>query len=86
MIQIELNYEGQVIIIQCNEKEKIKNIHTKFCTKTKLDEKNIFFIYDGSIINEELDIESVMNQLDKTRKRINIIVGFKNRQINGKKI
>jgi len=86
MIQIEFNYEGQAISIHCNEKEKLKNIYTKFCTKTKLDKKNIFFIYDCSKINEELNIESVMNPLDKTRKRMNIIVGLKDRQINGKKI
>ena len=33
MILIEFNYQGQVINLQINEKEKIKNIYTRLCEK-----------------------------------------------------
>ena len=84
MIQIEFNYKGQLINVQCNEKEKIKNIYSRFCSKAQLDINKIYFIYSGSVLNEELTIESVINQFDNSRKKMNIIVDLKYGQINNK--
>ena len=74
MIQIEFNYKGQLINMQCNEKEKLENIYIRFCSKTELDINKIYFIYNGSVLNGELTIESVINKFDKSRKLMNIIV------------
>ena len=84
MIHIELDYQGQIVNLQSNEKEKIRNIYTRFCAKTNSDLNNIYFMYNGSIINEESTVESVINQLDKPRKKMNIIVGLNNDQNNNK--
>ena len=84
MIQIEFNYKGQLINMQCNEKEKLENIYIRFCSKTELDINKIYFIYNGSVLNGELTIESVINKFDKSRKLMNIIVDLKYGQIDEK--
>ena len=84
MIQIEFNYQGQLINVQCDEKEKLKNIYSRFCSKTELDINKIYFIYNGSVLNGELTIESIINKFDKSRKLMNIIVDLKYEQIDEK--
>ena len=68
MIQIEFNYKGRLINVQCNEEEKLKNIYTRICSKIELDINKVYFIYNGSLLNEEFTIESVINKFDKSRK------------------
>ena len=85
MMQIEFNYKGRLINVQCNEKEKLKNIYTRLYSKIELDINKVYFIYNGSILNEELTIESVINKFDKSRKLMNIIVDLKYGQDDNKK-
>jgi len=55
MAEIQFNYEGKNIIIQCNENEKIEEIITRFLTKIdNIENKNLIYLYNGTKINKEL--------------------------------
>ena len=79
-IQIEnepqaiFNYEGVNTKIQCNLNDKIKDIINKFLNKIEKNENNLFYLYNGKIINKELTFNEQANELDKKRKIMNILV------------
>ena len=35
MANVEFNYQGQIILIQCNENDKLKKIIQNFCIKVQ---------------------------------------------------
>ena len=69
MKNVEFNYEGTQITIQCNENDLIKDICKKFASKLSLELDSLFFIYEGGQIN----LESA-NTLDKKADKISINV------------
>ena len=80
-IQVELIYNGKEITIECDIKEKIKNLFKKFATIESLDMSSIYFLYEGYKINEKLTISQIINDNDKQKNRIRILVNqinFKN--------
>ena len=58
-------YKGTETTIQCQENEKMKEICNKFGLKIKVDMKNIYFLYNGNIIDLELEYKDIINKLDK---------------------
>ena len=75
MAEIKFTYEGSNTIIQCDINDKIKDIINKFLIKINK-EKNIklYYLYNGKIINKELTFNEQANQIDKNRKKMNVIV------------
>ena len=75
MTQVEFVYNGAITLIQCNMNEKMKEIIKRFKEKANINNNNIFYTYDGKIgINEELKFEEIANNVDKNRKKMNILV------------
>ena len=75
MAEVEFIFNGRKTIIQCQLNESMKNICNKFKEKTKIDNANLFYSYDGRIgINEGLSFEQFANSEDKKRNKMNIIV------------
>ena len=63
MAEIIFIYEGQYIKVQCNKNEKMKDIFNKFIKKVQIDDNNsIYYLYKGSIINEELELEKIIEE------------------------
>ena len=83
MVEVIFKYEGNDINIQCNFEDKMKNIINKFFSKIKKDDNNnnIIFLYNGKIINEELKLDQQINEFDKNRKIMNIVIGVDNKSI-----
>ena len=86
MAEVLFIYEGQQIIIQNNNlEEKIKDIINKFKIKIKEEENNnLYYIYNGDKINEELELNKIIK--DKNIKKINILVYNKSNNEKEKKI
>ena len=42
--------------------------------KNKISKDNLLFIYGGKIVNKELTFEQQVNELDKSREKMNILV------------
>ena len=76
MNEVEFIYEGNPTIIQCNSGDKMKDICNKFEVKTQLDTNNLYYLYDGSIINKE----SQFDQINKGNNKISILVYDNNTQ------
>ena len=75
MSEVLFNYEGIIISIQCNLNDKMKNIINKFLMKIKQQEDNdIYYLYNGTKIKDDLSFMEQANELDKNRKKMNIIV------------
>ena len=74
MNKVDFTYIDDKFIIQCNNEDKMKDIISKFLTKIGKERKNIAFLYNGLIINEELSFNQCANRLDKSRNYMNVIV------------
>jgi len=75
MSNILFQYNGQKIAIQCDIKDKFKDIIKKFFIKSQIqDDNNLFFLYDGNKIDENLTLEQIINKADKEKKELTILV------------
>ena len=83
MAEVIFNYEGRNTKIQCNIKEKMNDIIDRFLIKSNNIENknNLFYLYNGTKINSQLIFNEQANNLDKERKKMNIIV-FNNKNKN----
>ena len=74
MAEVIFNYEGIITKIQCHITDKMSQIISKFLIKIKENGDNLFYLYNGKQINKELSFIDQANDLDKNRKKMNIIV------------
>ena len=75
MSEIIFNFGGIDNVIQCQKDEKFKDICTKFKSKINAEEKDLYFMYNGTtILNEELTFNEIANSEDKLRNKMNILV------------
>ena len=74
MAEVIFNYEGKTIIIQCNINDKMKDIIDKFLIKITNNENNLYYLYNGTITNDNLTFNEQANNIDKDRRKMNIIV------------
>ena len=74
--EIEFIYNGAKTIIQCNIKDKMKDICKKFREKANIREDiPILYSYNGKVgLNEELSFQETANIQDKERNKMNILV------------
>ena len=77
MSEIQFNYAGNSINIQCNSDEKIEEIINKFIIKVGKKKENLYFIYSGGILNEELTFDTQANENDKKRNTMSVLVNEK---------
>ena len=74
MATAEFNYKGKVTSILCSENEKMEEICKRFATKIQTDITNLIFLYSGNTINLHNSLSQIMNNIDKQRKVVSILV------------
>ena len=75
MAEIIFTYKGMNINIQCQLKDKIKDVINKFLGKINEKNKtNLYYLYSGFLINKELTFNDHANFIDIDRKKMNILV------------
>ena len=75
MAEVTFDYESLHIDIQCKTNDKMKDIINKFLVKIEKKDQNIlYYLYNGTRINEELTFNEQANDFDKNRKKMNILV------------
>ena len=79
------NFRGEKIIINCTTTEKMRSICGRFASQINEDITNLFFKYNGNLINEELKFEEQANEKDKQLNSMNIIVEKENKSIINEK-
>ena len=82
MIQINFIYNGKNIIIQANINDKMNEIFKKFLIKAELEDKSVYYIYKGNIIDKGIELEKVIGKEDKNLNKMNIIANIKEEIIN----
>ena len=73
MFNAIFNYNGKEMKIQCKLSEQMKDIFQKYKLKTNIN-NNVFYLYNGTKINEELKLEEIINSHDKNLNQLNILV------------
>ena len=81
-IEVEFNYGGQKVIIQCNTDDKFKNIYQKYINKSEVNSREKIFLYNGEKKNENKTIKEIINNFDKERKKMSIIVSERDNDSN----
>ncbi len=87
MAQVEFQYNGINTIIQCQENQKMSEICDKFISKSNLNENELIYFYDGKVgaqFDKNLTFYQMANSIDKSRKKMNILV-INNKTINNNK-
>ena len=81
LAKIKFNYKGLETEIQSNLNEKIKNIFKRYTNKVGIDISKLYFIYNGNKINDNIIINEIINEEDKRRNIMNILVNENDNQI-----
>ena len=76
-IEIEFNYQGQITKVQCNTQDNISQIFQSFKNKSQIDLDLVYFLYSGNILEGNSTLEEKINQTDKERKKMIILVNNK---------
>ena len=82
MAKAIFTFNGDITTIQCNIKEKMKNICIKFAKKEDIDITKIYFKYEDQNINQELQFIQLANEEDKKKGVIKISVYENNNNAN----
>ena len=77
---VSFSYKGVVTMIQCNENEKMKDICIRFGIKVEKDIKSLYFMYNGKTVDIELKYKDIINEMDKERNEMNILVEELNKE------
>ena len=75
--KVLFKYNEITSIIECEENEEIYKIINKFSSALNLEEKQVYYIYDGKILNKSeinLTFNQIVNPTDKSRKIMDILV------------
>ena len=74
MSTIEFNFEGNSTLIQCTPEEKITNIIERLVTKLDKKKEDLYFIYNGGMVKEDLTFQEQANKSDKESNKMSILV------------
>ena len=85
MVEVIFNYEGIDTTIQCDINDKMKDIIGKLLNKISEKEDNLCYLYNGNKLNYELSFNEQANDVDKIRKKMNVIVNKTDDKKNEKK-
>ena len=61
-VNLNFQYNGNLIKVQAKRNEYMKDIFPRFLTKINKSISEVFFIYDGTILKEELKLEEINNK------------------------
>ena len=65
MAQVDFNYESKKTTIQCNSDDSMESIIHKFLTKIENTSKELFFLYDGKLLEPKKTFKKTANNLIK---------------------
>ena len=80
MSEVKFNYGGAIIDIQCNSNEKMEDIIKRYAIKSCLKIEDLYFIYNGAILKENATFNEQVNQTDKTRNKMMVLVNKKSEE------
>ena len=79
MTKVIFTYKGIETEIQSNLNDKIEDVYKKYEIKIGKDISKLYFIYNGNRINDNKILNEIINEEDKRRNIINILVNENNK-------
>ena len=86
MSKVIFHYNGNEIIIPCQNGDKMKEICKKFEVKSQNNINKLAFLYGGNIVDLEKTFEQIISKEDKNANKIKIIVISSNKVVENKNI
>ena len=80
MAEVNFTYEGQDIMIQCNQNQKMKDICINLSNKINVDINSLLFLYGGN----KLNFEKTFKELTKENRISIIVYKYENEEICSK--
>ena len=80
MSKITFNYKGNEIVIPCKKDEKFGPILQRFYEKTEIQRKTIYFLFNGQILDEQLNESQVPKNEDN--KKIIVVYDYQTIKTN----
>ena len=77
MAQVDFNYESKKTTIQCNPDDTMESIINKLLKKIENTSKDLFFLYDGKLLEPKKTFNETANNFDKSINKMNVIVNNK---------
>ena len=74
MSSVIFTFNGVETIIQCLNNDKMKIICNRFVSKIQSNINKLYFIYGSNQLNLELTFDETINEIDRERNKMNIIV------------
>ena len=74
MSKVIFDYNQKIFEIECNEKEKMKDICQRFANKINLNLSNLYFKYPVKIVDLELAYKKVISSADSKNKCFTVLV------------
>lgn len=74
---VNFNFEGRNVTIQCSQNEKMRDICQRYGTKIGINHNSLLFLYGGNQLNFNLSFNEQANSIDKKNNVMNILV-YKN--------
>ena len=75
MVEIDFNLNQRIITIQAKLDEPFQNIIDKFLQKASLQPGSVYFLANGNhISNPQNNVESLMSDLNKSNKKMQVLV------------
>ena len=83
MISVECEYLGSIVTVQANLNDKMSAVFQKFISKAQINNNaSLIFLYKGSKIDENLQLEQVISSDDKKENKMKIVVNSLDSQQN----
>ena len=76
MIEITFIFEGNNYVVHANSSDKMKDIFENFRAQVSVEAKNLFHLYLGSTIKEELELDRVISDDDRQTNKMKIITNL----------
>ena len=74
MVEVEFNYQQNIIKIQANINDRFQLIIEKYLNKINLDINNIYFLSNSKKISKDDILGNIMNESNKRNNKIIILV------------
>ena len=78
MVEIEFIYNQIKVLIQSDLNAQIKDIFQKYCIKVSKKLEDIFFLYNGDRINENLTLKEIYNLEDSSKRMQTLVFDINN--------
>ena len=85
MDKVNFIYKGIENFIHCKKEDILIDVCKKYCLKLKLDLKNLIFMYGGDVLNSDFGLNQTIDEINKDKSKMNILVIDKNDDIENKK-